>query len=46
MDMVRLERRVELAFEGLRFFDVKRWGEVEEAYARAKSRSVWSLHNP
>ncbi|MDB5023610.1 MAG: SusD/RagB family lipoprotein [Mucilaginibacter sp.] len=25
MDLVRRERRVELAFEGLRFFDVKRW---------------------
>lgn len=34
-EIVRLERRVELAFEGLRFFDVKRWGEVETAYQRA-----------
>lgn len=33
--IVRHERRIELAFEGLRFFDVKRWGEVEAAYKRA-----------
>ncbi len=33
--IVRHERRVELAFEGLRFFDVKRWGEIEAAYQRA-----------
>ena len=24
--LVRYERRVELAFEGLRYFDLKRWG--------------------
>ncbi|HAZ24927.1 MAG TPA: RagB/SusD family nutrient uptake outer membrane protein, partial [Algoriphagus sp.] len=33
LNLVRLERRVELAFEGLRFMDVKRLGEVEAAYA-------------
>lgn len=39
-DIVRHERRIELAFEGLRFFDVKRWGEVEAAYKRAASDNV------
>lgn len=33
-DIVRHERRVELMLEGLRFFDLKRWGEMEEAYMR------------
>lgn len=32
--IVRHERRVELAFEALRFFDLKRWGELDQAYAR------------
>lgn len=43
--MVKLERRSELAFEGLRFFDVKRWGEVEQAYARANADPV-GPYNP
>ncbi|MDA9555546.1 RagB/SusD family nutrient uptake outer membrane protein, partial [Pelobium sp.] len=30
--ILRHERRVELAFEGLRFFDLKRWGLVQQAY--------------
>src|SRR3546814_753653 len=33
-EIVRHERRVEMAFEGLRFFDLKRWGTVGEAYQR------------
>lgn len=33
--IVRHERRVELAFEGLRFFDLKRWGQVQQAYNTA-----------
>lgn len=32
--IVRHERRVELAFEGLRFFDLLRWGTVAEAFQR------------
>lgn len=43
--LVKLERRSELAFEGLRFFDVKRWGETEAAYQRAKSDPV-GPYNP
>ena len=33
--IVRHERRVELACEGLRFFDLKRWGSVQQAFQRA-----------
>ncbi len=32
--IVRHERRVELAFEGLRFMDLKRWGVMDKAYQR------------
>jgi hypothetical protein len=31
-DIVRHERRVELAFEGLRYFDLKRWGTLQQAF--------------
>lgn len=34
-EILRHERRVEFGLEGLRFFDMKRWGTVEEAYERA-----------
>ncbi|MEY3420716.1 MAG: hypothetical protein RIR48_1001, partial [Bacteroidota bacterium] len=34
IDVIRHERRVELAFEGLRFYDLKRWGKMPEAYQR------------
>jgi hypothetical protein len=43
--IVRHERRVELALEGLRFMDLKRWGEVEEGFNRAASDPVGS-YNP
>ncbi|MFO7672536.1 MAG: RagB/SusD family nutrient uptake outer membrane protein [Lutibacter sp.] len=33
--IVRHERRVELAMEGLRFMDLKRWGKMEEGFQRA-----------
>lgn len=38
--IVRQERRVELMFEGLRFYDLKRWGEVQLAYLRAGNDAV------
>jgi starch-binding outer membrane protein, SusD/RagB family len=44
-DILRHERRVELAFEGLRFFDLKRWGQVEAAYARMRADNITS-YNP
>jgi hypothetical protein len=34
VDVIRHERRVELAFEGLRFFDLKRWGQMSNAFQR------------
>ena len=32
LDIVKHERRVETAFEGLRYFDLMRWGEIKEKY--------------
>ncbi|MCG8307134.1 MAG: RagB/SusD family nutrient uptake outer membrane protein [Cytophagales bacterium] len=32
LDIVKHERRVETAFEGLRYFDLLRWGELKEKY--------------
>jgi hypothetical protein len=43
--IVRHERRVELALEGLRFMDLKRWGTMESAFNRASSDPVGS-YNP
>lgn len=37
IEIVRHERRVELALEGLRYMDLKRWGTVEAAFERAKA---------
>jgi hypothetical protein len=45
IDIVRHERRVELALEGLRFMDLKRWGEVQQAFERAASDPV-GPYNP
>lgn len=39
-NILRKERRVELAFEGLRFMDLKRWGIVQEAFQRAAADAV------
>jgi starch-binding outer membrane protein, SusD/RagB family len=38
--IVKKERRVELAFEGLRYFDLKRWGELQQAFQRALADNV------
>lgn len=45
IDIIRHERRVELAFESLRFFDLKRWGTMELAYQRAIADPV-GPYNP
>jgi hypothetical protein len=45
IEIVRHERRVELALEGLRFMDLKRWGTVQEAFQRASSDPV-GPYNP
>lgn len=39
-DVVRHERRVELAFEGLRYFDLKRWNDVQNSFNRARTDAV------
>lgn len=43
--IVRHERRVELALEGLRFYDLKRWNQIEEGVIRASGDPVPS-YNP
>lgn len=45
IDIIRHERRVELAFESLRFFDLKRWGTMEAAYQKAAADPV-GPYNP
>lgn len=45
IEIVRHERRVELALEGLRFMDLKRWGQIEEAFDRAIADPV-GPYNP
>jgi starch-binding outer membrane protein, SusD/RagB family len=44
-EVVRHERRVELALEGLRFMDLKRWGEMEAAFMRATNDNI-GPYNP
>lgn len=45
IDIVRHERRIEFAMEGLRFMDLKRWGTIEEAFNRAIADPV-GPYNP
>lgn len=40
LDVIKNERRTELALEGLRFFDLKRWGEMEQAYQRVANDGI------
>lgn len=40
LDIIKQERRVELALEGLRFYDLKRWGDMASAYQRAVADKV------
>lgn len=40
IQIVRHERRVELALEGLRFMDLKRWGLMQDAFQRARTDAV------
>lgn len=39
-NIVRHERRVELAFEGLRFFDLKRWGTIQQAFQSVATDNI------
>lgn len=43
--IVKHERRVELAIEGLRFMDLKRWGTVLDGFRRAES-DQYPNYNP
>ena len=43
---IRRERRVELALEGQRYFDIKRWGEGERLGQDVKGTNVNWLPNP
>lgn len=45
IDLVRHERRIELALEGLRFMDLKRWGEMAAAVQRATDDPI-GPYNP
>jgi len=45
IQIVRHERRVELALEGLRFMDLKRWNKIEDAFTRATADPV-GPYNP
>ncbi len=42
LDIVKHERRVELAFEGLRYFDLFRWRAMESAYAVSNAEGLGS----
>ena len=42
LDNIKRERRHELAFEGLRYFDLLRWHDAEAAFATATGFTVWT----
>jgi hypothetical protein len=37
-DIIRHERRIELALEGQRYFDLKRWGMIKEVMDKTKDQ--------
>ncbi len=44
LDIIKHERRVELAFEGLRLFDIYRWKDLPNAVARVENeRTTYNL---
>ena len=45
-EILRHERRVELAFENTRFVDLKRWGTMQEAYERSGQDTKPRSTNP
>ncbi len=45
IQLVRQERRVELAFESLRFMDLKRWNQIQQGFQRAASDPI-NGYNP
>ena len=40
---IRLERKLEFAFEGLRYFDIRRWGIAQEEFNKITSDKVYSF---
>lgn len=45
LKVIKHERRVELPFEGTRYFDLLRWHEMEDAYARCRADGGAGSHN-
>lgn len=45
-DRIRHERRVELAFEGLRLYDITRWGIVEDRYVNGVTFHTRTFESP
>lgn len=45
LDVVKHERRVELALEGTRYFDLMRWKEMDKAYERCRTDGGAGNHN-
>jgi starch-binding outer membrane protein, SusD/RagB family len=41
LEAIKQERRVELCFEGLRYFDLLRWHDAEEAFAAATNIATY-----
>lgn len=42
LDALKKERRFELAFEGLRWFDLMRWGDVSEALEKQVGQPIYN----
>jgi hypothetical protein len=43
LENIKNERRHELAFEGLRYFDLLRWHDAESAFAKVANIRVWNI---
>jgi len=43
-EIIKHERRVELAFEGYRYFDLLRWKDMEKAYAKCRDEGIGGSH--
>lgn len=42
LENIKKERLYELAYEGLRYYDLLRWGDAEEAFAKVKDVPVYN----
>jgi len=43
LENIKRERRHELAFEGLRYFDLLRWHDAESAFAAVANVRIWNI---